>query len=100
MLWAGGLRFKPFPFGVVIDGALKGHTRTVQSEVHASVVVMSDFVHPLADTYAGLPGWVLLSRCSEPPLDFHLQVQKATRLVLKGAPEDRLTRGAFASRKS
>ena len=90
MLRAGRLRFKPFPFDVVDDGALKGHTRTVHSEVHASVVVMSDFVHPLADTYAGLPGWVLLVALLGTASGFFIyQVQKATRLVLKGAPEDR-----------
>ena len=60
MLRGGRFRFKPFPFFVVTDGALKRQARIVQAEVSARVVVMSDFVHPLADSYAGLPGWVLL----------------------------------------
>ncbi|MGB1579708.1 MAG: hypothetical protein ACPHK3_07275, partial [Candidatus Poseidoniaceae archaeon] len=51
---------------------------------------MSDFVHPLADSYAGLPGWVLLVALLGTASGFFIyQVQKATRLVLKGAPEDR-----------
>ena len=100
MPWAGGLRFKPFPFGVVIDGALKGHTRTVHSEVHASVVVMSDFVHPLADTRR-LARLGAARRAARNRLwIFIYQVQKATRLVLKVHPRTALTRGAFASRKS
>ena len=86
----GRPRFKPFPFDVVDDGALKGHTRTVQSEVNRLGGRHVRFRSPLGRFLCRLARLgALLALLGTASGFFIYQVQKATRLVLKGAPEDR-----------
>ena len=62
-------------------GRLKGHR---------SVVVMMTVEHPLTMSYGPIPGVVILAlTLGTATVFFLLQVRKATRLVMLGAPDDR-----------
>ena len=70
-------------------GRLKGHR---------SVVVMMTVEHPLTMSYGPIPGVVILAlTLGTATVFFLLQVRKATKLVMLGAPMTGSTHGASVS---